>query len=270
VTTARTLPQLVRAAHPEPTAAVSGLAAMLAGATGLTPARCVLVTAAVLAGQLSIGWSNDLIDRDRDAVVRRDDKPLVKGTVSPQTVRVAAAVAVGGCVALSALCGIRSALVHVVLVVGSGWAYNVGLKATVWSWAPYAVAFGSLPSVVTLADSPPRIAPTWMTAAGAMLGVGAHLVNVLPDLGDDVRTGVRGLPHRLGRGRAQVSATCILAGASVVAFLGPPGSPTQVAWAGLGVVAVLAVISLRGTGSTPFRAAIGIALVDVLMLVLTS
>src|SRR3712207_7375206 len=30
------------------------------------------------------------------------------------------------------------------------------------------------------------------------LGVGAHLLNVLPDLEDDAATGVRGLPHVLG------------------------------------------------------------------------
>ena len=34
--------------------------------------------------------------------------------------------------------------------------------------------------------------------AGALLGVAAHFANVLPDLADDRRTGVSGLPHRLG------------------------------------------------------------------------
>ena len=52
--------------------------------------------------------------------------------------------------------------VHLVSV-ASGWAYNLGLKSTAWSWAPYAVAFGALPAVVSLADDPrlpPRLVPS--------------------------------------------------------------------------------------------------------------
>ena len=46
--------------------------------------------------------------------------------------------------------------------------------------------------------------PAWMMATGAVLGVGAHLLNALPDLADDDATGVRGLPQRLGAGRVRV------------------------------------------------------------------
>ena len=48
--------------------------------------------------------------------------------------------------------------------------------------------------MATLSASPPRMAPGWAVAAGACLGVAAHLANVLPDLADDASTGVRGLP----------------------------------------------------------------------------
>ena len=67
---------LVAAAHPGPALAVTVLAALLGTALDLTPDRVVLVTAAVLCGQLSIGWSNDLVDLARDRAVGRRDKPL--------------------------------------------------------------------------------------------------------------------------------------------------------------------------------------------------
>ena len=71
-----TVPALLGAAHPGPALAVTVLAALLGTALDLTPDRVVLVTAAVFCGQLSIGWSNDLVDLARDRAVGRRDKPL--------------------------------------------------------------------------------------------------------------------------------------------------------------------------------------------------
>ena len=45
--------------------------------------RVALVTAAVLCGQLSIGWSNDLVDLARDRAVGRRDKPLARRDREP-------------------------------------------------------------------------------------------------------------------------------------------------------------------------------------------
>ena len=105
-----------------------------------------------------------------------------------------------------------------------------------------------------------------MVAAGALLGVGAHLVNVLPDLADDAATGVRGLPHRLGARRSSALAAAVLVGATVVIVLGAPVEPA-VAVVALVVVGGFAVVALVTEGRTPFRAAIAMALVDVAMLV---
>ena len=44
------------------------LAALLSAAQGLDAGRGTTVVAAVLAGQLSVGWSNDLIDLPRDRI----------------------------------------------------------------------------------------------------------------------------------------------------------------------------------------------------------
>lgn len=257
---------LVRACHPEPTVAVTAITALLAVHAGHRIETGTLVTAAVFTGQLTIGWSNDLIDVTRDQLVHRADKPLATGKLAVRTVRGALVVGVAACVVLSLLCGLRSGLTHIVFGVGSGWAYNLWLKRTVWSWLPYAVAFGSLPAVVWLALSTPRLPPAWLMVAGAMLGVGAHLVNALPDLADDEATGVRGLPHVLGGRASQQIATAVLVVASVVAFVGPWTSPPVWCWTGLLVVVALAAFGLRSSGRLAFHATVAIAAVDVVML----
>lgn len=259
---------LVRACHPGPTAAVTSLTALLAVATGHGLRSGVLVTAAVGAGQLTIGWSNDLIDVGRDRAVGRVDKPLARGEVSRAVVRAALAIAALLCVALSLACGALSAAVHLLLGVASGWAYNLGLKRTAWSPVPYAVAFGALPAVVTLALPEAAWPPVWMVAVGALLGVGAHFLNALPDLDDDARTGVRGLPHRMGATLVRWLAPAVLTTASAVAVFGPPSVPGPWVWAGLGLCVALAVVAMTGRGRLPFAAAVGIAAVDVASLVL--
>src|SRR3954453_12562707 len=60
---------LVGAAHIGPSLAVTLVVLLLAITQYLPPFRAAAVTAAVLAGQLTIGWGNDLVDRDRDRQV---------------------------------------------------------------------------------------------------------------------------------------------------------------------------------------------------------
>lgn len=257
---------LVRAAHAGPTLAVGVLAGALAVSVGLSVGRTCLVTAAVLAGQLSIGWSNDLIDLARDRQVGRTDKPLVTGAVSTTLARSACAVALVVTVVLSLLCGLVAGLVHLGCV-AAGWAYNLGLKATPVSWLPFALAFGGLPVFVVLAQPGAGLPAPWMPVAGALLGVGAHLVNTLPDLADDEQTGVRGLPHRIGELPTRVAAVVVLCAASIVIAVGSGSVPVEVLGVVLVCVAVLAGVALVARGRTPFRAAIGIALADAVMLV---
>jgi 4-hydroxybenzoate polyprenyltransferase len=166
---------------------------------------------------------------------------------------------------LSLSAGWRSAVVHLLLVVASGHAYNVGLKATAASWVPYAVAFGSLPAVVTFAGTSPEAPPWWMVTAAAALGVAAHFLNTLPDFEDDVATGVRGLPHRLGRPTSRFLATALLLAASGTSVLGP-GAPPPWGWAVLLATVALAAVALLGRGRLPFQAAVAIALLDVALL----
>jgi 4-hydroxybenzoate polyprenyltransferase len=260
-----TAPALLRAAHAGPALAVVVLALLLGISFDLQPGRAALVGLAVLAGQLSVGWSNDLVDEARDRAVTRSDKPIVTGEVSARAVRLACLLAVVAVVPLSLACGWLAGTVHL-LAVASAWAYNLGIKATAWSWLPYAFSFGALVVFVSLAGDPPALPPLWKPAAAAMLGVGAHLLNVLPDLAHDEVTGVRGLPHRIGGRRLPATATTVLVAGSMFVAVGN-GITRAPTLAALGLVAVLAASALVGHGRTPFFAAIGIALVNAVLLV---
>src|SRR5664280_2528861 len=188
------------------------------------------------AGQLSIGWSNDYLDRERDRRTSRADKPIAAGAVSATVVGGAAVTALILDVPLCLLSGPRAAAAYLIGVVG-GWAYNIRLKSTAVSVAPYVVAFGLLPAFVTLGLPGHPWPPWWALTAGALLGAGAHFANVLPDLDDDARTGVRGLPHRLGGTVSRVLAAGLLLAATVMLAFGPTDASTGGARA-LGAAAV--------------------------------
>jgi protoheme IX farnesyltransferase len=265
----RTVRGLIRACHPEPTAAVTAVAAALAASVGRGVAGTVAVAAAVLAGQLSVGWMNDYLDRDRDVRVRRADKPVVAGALAPGVLRSATAVAAVAVVPLSLLSGWVAGSLHLAAV-GSAWAYNLRLKSSVLSVLPYAVSFGLLPAFIT-AGLPGRPVLGWLVAAGALLGAGAHFANVLPDIADDLATGVRGLPHRIGPTGSRVAAAVLLAAASVVLAVGPPGPPGPLGLAAV-AVAVVAGIGAGVLGRKPgsraaFLGVLVVAAVDVALLV---
>ncbi|MCW2747512.1 MAG: hypothetical protein JWP10_654 [Nocardioidaceae bacterium] len=264
-----TLRLLVRASHPEPTVAVTALATSLAWAADVSSRSILLLGVAVVAGQLSVGWSNDLLDAERDREVRRLDKPVASGALGRSTVRGAIVGALVVAVVASLGMGLRPGLLHLCLV-AVGWLYNLGLKRTTLSWLPYAVCFGLMPAVVTLAQRDPVFAPTWMIAAGALLGVGAHLLNAVPDLADDLRTGVHGFPHLLGARASTDLATVLMVAGSVVAVVGPPGTVDASGYAALIVVGCLVVAGRLGRGLDPFRTAMAIATVVVIALVLQS
>jgi 4-hydroxybenzoate polyprenyltransferase len=268
---AETAGALVRSCHPEPTVAVTAMVTALAVTTGRDAAGVLLVAAAVLTGQLSIGWLNDHLDAEHDRAVGRTDKPAAAGAVSVRAVGVAAVVAAALCVPLSLASGIVAGGLHLVAV-AAGLAYDLGLKATRASVLPYAVCFGLLPVFVVLgAGGTP---PWWLPVAGALLGSGAHFANVLPDLDDDLATGVRGLPVAPIRCGSRVAAAALLLAASLVLVGGVLGSGTvPVAVLVAAPVVAAGVLSAgflagRRRGSrAPFRAVMVVALIDVALLV---
>jgi len=266
---------LIRASHPEPGAAVTLAATLLAVSVGHDWRRTLVVATTVGASQLAIGWHNDLLDAERDATVGRADKPVATGAVSRRAVGVAAAVAAAATVVISLLAGLPAALAATGAL-ASALLYNRPLKSTPFSVVPYVVSFALLPSFVVLALPGQPAPPVWMVAAGGLLGGGAHFANVLPDLDDDARTGVRGLPHRLGPPWSRAIAAGLLLAATLTLALGPAGPPS---WAGLTAVALALVVlpigwyrgrraSARGARPVAvFRAVMVVALIDVILLV---
>ncbi|MFD3548347.1 UbiA family prenyltransferase [Streptomyces sp. NPDC058655] len=258
---------LLAACHPVPAAAVTLLAAALAAAVGHGPRGAAVCVAAVAAGQLSVGWSNDRADLHRDRAAGRPDKPLAAGTVRPVAVSRAAALALLACVPLSLAAGAVAGAVHLTAV-AAGWAYNLRLKRTAVSWLPYAVAFGLLPAFATLGLPGAPWPPPWLTAGAALLGAGAHFANVLPDIEDDLATGVVGLPQRLGARSATTVAGLLVLTSAAALVAGPPGRVTAYGWALLAVTAVtVLLVSRRPAGRLPFLAVMALAGADTLLLV---
>lgn len=253
-----------------PTLAVTVFATALAVAAGRDTVGCLLVALAVLSGQLSVGWCNDRVDAVRDT--GRTDKSIPDGSIGSRAVAVAAGCALAACIPLSLASGLLAGCAHLVGV-AAGWAYNLHLKRTVLSWAPYTVAFGLLPAFVTLGLPGRPWPPGWEVATAALLGVGAHLANVLPDIAADRAAGIRGLPQRLGPARTLLIMPIPLLLASVILVFGPPGPVDAPGWIALGLCVVLAGVAVLlpvATGRTgvAFRAALGIATVDVALYLL--
>ncbi len=254
--------------HPGPTIVVSALALALGLAVSLEPWRLVLLTLAVFAGQLSVGISNDAFDAARDHAVGRRDKPIARGDIRVVEAWVAAFATLAVALALSTPLGWRMLAMHA-LVLGSAWSYNAGLKSTSFSIAPFLLSFGAFPSLATLSAPAPSVAAGWAWIAGAAFGAAVHLTNVLPDLDDDARTGVRGLPHRLGGRVSATLAAIAVVGGAVAVLLGPTGGEVgpipPLSWIFFAGVVALAVVTVvralvRPPGRILFRLVMGAAL----------
>jgi 4-hydroxybenzoate polyprenyltransferase len=261
---------LVIASHPGPCLVITALASLLAAQAAPHGTGPVLVAPAMLAGQLSVGWSNDALDAPRDTAAGRTDKPIAMGQISKRAVWVAALVALAASLAMALAINL-AATGFLAVIVGASWAYNLGLKSTLWSGLLYVAGAGSIPAYATATLPGHPLPRWWVTLAAGAVGLGAHFANVLPDLAGDRLAGVRGLPQQVAArwGSAMVRAVAIifllLATAAMLAAASP--SRRGVAIAALGVACLLAVISARGGGKVPFMAAIGIAAVDVLLFV---
>jgi 4-hydroxybenzoate polyprenyltransferase len=258
---------LLVSSHPGPSLAITALVTVLAAQAAPHGIGPLLTGPAMLAGQLSIGWSNDAVDAGRDAAAGRTDKPVAAGAVSKRTVWTAAFAGLLASLALALTIGVVTALLMAVIV-GAGWAYNLGLKSSPASGIAYLLGFGPIPAFAA-STLPGHPMPIWYaTAAAALVGLGGHFANVLPDLDADLAAGVKGLPQlvaaRWGGGAVRTIALVLLLSASVLLLWA--SSRQWVALAGLGVAVLLAFVGAVGAGRVPFAAAFGIAAVDVVVL----
>ncbi|MBI3751957.1 MAG: UbiA prenyltransferase family protein [Chloroflexi bacterium] len=208
--------------------------------------------ASMLALQASIGALNDLVDAGIDSG-RKPGKPIPRGVVRPLE---AGLVAVAGLVAgvgLSALSGAGTAAVAAAGV-ALGYAYDLRLSRTAWSWLPLAIALPLVPVhawIGVTGTVPAALLP--LVPIGILAGAGLALGNGIADLERDRAAGVATAARRLGRAAWPVHAMalgCVIALAWVLvpgsAATASPGRSLAVAAMALGsALVVLGVVLAR-------------------------
>jgi 4-hydroxybenzoate polyprenyltransferase len=173
----------------------------------------------VFTGQLVVGWSNDLYDYQDDLTHQRMNKPLVAGLITQEFLRKWIKIMLPFSFVANLLgpLGIKGGLVYM-LGIACGVGYNFYFKFSWLSPLPYAIAFAALPSSVAISkDITP---PIWMWLGGAIFGMAAHFINVLKDMKADQKSGIRGLPQRLGSVNSIIVATILIVfGLAVIIFM---------------------------------------------------
>ena len=166
------------------------------------------------AGQATVGWTNDVHDAAADRAAGRANKPTFRGELRPEDLRVPILISGSLTIPLSLIAaGWMGGAAHIVAV-ASALAYNFYLARTVWSWLPYAVSFALMPVFVAQAVSPSLWPTIPVVLLSVLVGVTAHLLNAIPDIGVDRETGWGGLAVSLGR-RRSVILSAVLAAAGL-------------------------------------------------------
>ena len=251
--------RLLGTSHIGPTFMVSLIGFLMAHSSG-SMGSALGIALTIFTGQLCIGWTNDLVDRESDRSQGRKNKPLANGTVSVKTVTFATALSLTTCILLSLFgpFGLRGGALHL-LGVSCGIAYNFYFKKSLLSPLPYVIAFAAFPSAIALSKNHP--VPLWLVILGALFGIAAHFANVVKDMDRDRLAGLYGLPQRLGT-RVSVS----VAGSALLVIAVILASNTHI-WfpVPIGIVSVLLL-----TVAPPrlcFPLVMMLALIDVLLMV---
>jgi len=210
---------LLRASHFGPTVLVVVVSFTLS-LSQFSFLKAFEIAIAILAGQLVVGWSNDLIDYPLDKAAARLTKPLVSGEISQALLKKCIALAVFAALifSLAGPLGITGTGIHFLGLL-SATLYNLRLKRTVLSPIPYIFSFGAMPWAVYLAAG--KQPPTWIYLGFALFATAFHLLNVLKDLETDIAQGVLGLPQRIGK-KASIAVSIVLVAAGFIdIFLRP-------------------------------------------------
>ena len=174
----------------------------------------------MLAAQFSISALNDWADREDDRRSGRQ-RPVAVGILPP-----AAALGVAAVMGLIALLGTlfpfgSRAAGLMILCLASGFAYDLGMKRTPFSFAPFAAAFPLLlvwSGAVARNDPPVGV----VFLAGAPMAVAIHLADTLPDRIEDAEAGLRTLAVTVGPtlGRILTASLLLLGGLVLAAATG--------------------------------------------------
>lgn len=213
-------------------------------AEGLLSTASVLVLLGMTASQAALGAANDWLDRRHDALTK-PRKPIPALRARPEGVATISLV----CLALALLAAFGLGVLPLLLVAlgtACGYAYNLGLKRTAWSWLSYIAGFSFLPPFVW---SVAGIWPSWRDAGiypvGLPLVLAAHLANVLPDVEAERGLVPGSLGSRLGVRRGSILAMgCVAAawGALVGQMLAVRGGRVEI-WGLLSSGALAAAIA---------------------------
>ena len=257
--TMKRLRGLLQACHFGPSMLVTTVAFLIAQALWWEgPAYVIAV--GVLLGQLIVGWTNDLHDYEDDLKHNRVVKPLVSGLITPKQLRTAIFVVTPLAVLVNLFgpLGLKGGAVYL-LGIGFGLAYNFYFKYTALSPLPYVIAFAALPASIVLAvDETP---PLWLMAAGSLLGVAAHIANVLKDFDEDGLSGIRSFPRIIGERASRLAIAAILLATTVL--LNSVSSRPALLIVGI----IGALLTVKAPRSILFKAIMIVALANLVLLI---
>jgi 4-hydroxybenzoate polyprenyltransferase len=206
--------------------------------------------------QMSTGVLNDAFDAPWDRIHQRY-KPIAAGTVPRRRAWLIGIASGMGSIALAHRAGSRP-LRLMLLGLGSGWAYSLGLSRTPVSFLPFATGLATVPLLGPAAVGV-RLASTGQEAVlAAGLGVGLHLANGGPDIERDRMAGRRSLPVILGEAGSRRASHMVLGGGALAVAVSAPRPGRAWAWLGSGLAAALVVAdslvprSVRSRGEHPF------------------
>jgi len=208
----------LRAAHFGPTLMVTTITFVLA-LSQFSLIDALRVAIAIFAGQLVVGWSNDLIDAPLDIAAQRTKKPIVGREINIDQLRKSIVFALLAALSLSLLSplGLIGTLIHFLGLL-SATLYNLKLKSTILSPLAFIVSFGALPWAIYLPTG--NQPPLWLFIDFMLISVAFHFFNVLKDFQWDINQGVLGLPQQLGRNASLViSISLVISAILVLIFL---------------------------------------------------
>lgn len=253
--------------HPGPSAACTAITALSGWSAwrqtadrdrppGRWPGKLIYASCAMALAQVSTGVLNDAFDAPWD-LVHQGYKPIPAGAVPRPQAWVIGFGCGASSLALAGCAGPR-ALRLMLLGLGNGWAYSLGLSRTPASFVPFASGLATVPLLGPAALGIRLPAQGAVAVLSAGLGLGLHLANGGPDIERDRVSGRRSLPVLLGeQGSRLVSHLLLSAGALAVA-MGSPRRGRRWAWAGAGLGAGLVLAdrlaprSVRSRGEHPF------------------
>ena len=250
---------LILASHFGPTMAVT-LVSFLLASNLWWEGPAYVIAFGVFLGQLLVGFTNDLNDFEDDLKHKRMNKPLVSGLITTKQLKRAIFVVAPFALLFNLLgpLGLKGGSLYL-LGVGLGVSYNFYFKSTLLSPLPYALAFAALVSSIVIATD--QNVPIWLVLAGALFGVAAHFANVLKDLDQDLSSGIKGLPQRVGKKYSRLIVSILLITTTLLLNYIHPNTPLLV----IGLIA--SVITSFAPNKLVFTCLMITAVIDVALLI---